>query len=232
MRQTSAVVHQYSVAKFLLDKINFKDKIVLDLACGKGNISKEIAQLAHEVIGVDISREKIRNAKANFSNRNIQYLVMDAAELNFEDNYFDIVFCNFSFQHFTEKQKAINECYRVLKPKGVLHIATPLKGFQSEPLRAEKQVLRELNLVKNTKSRAGKVSREDMLKFAEKAGFSKIRSIVKNNTYYFKNLKDLLVKYESRSDIEINKIRQILEPQKTIKGYKETWKILYLSAIK
>ncbi len=43
----------------------------------------------------------------------------DILDLPFEDNSFDVVFCNHVLEHIEDDAKAMRELYRVLKPKGM-----------------------------------------------------------------------------------------------------------------
>lgn len=56
--------------------------------------------------------------------RNPDY-IMDATNLEFEDEFFDIIFLLEVLEHIKEPYKAIKECYRVLKPSGKIVISSP-----------------------------------------------------------------------------------------------------------
>jgi len=53
------------------------------------------------------------------------YPDVDAHELPYNDNYFDLVFMSHTFEHFVNPIKALNEIYRVLKPNGTVIIVNP-----------------------------------------------------------------------------------------------------------
>jgi|LGVF01.1.fsa_nt_gb SAM-dependent methyltransferase len=46
-------------------------------------------------------------------------ILMDVQDIPFEDNTFDVVFCNHVLEHVTDDNKAMSELYRVLKPDGL-----------------------------------------------------------------------------------------------------------------
>jgi len=73
--------------------------------------------------GIDISPLSIKRAKAN-SNQAIKFLVAEATNLPFSDRVFDIVLSFDTLEHIRNKEKALSEMARVLKPKGKLLIYT------------------------------------------------------------------------------------------------------------
>ena len=66
-------------------------------------------------------------APFKFNRRRLGVQIMDGTQINFEDNFFDIVFSYSAIEHFGSKDVAIKtmkEIERVLKPGGVASIAT------------------------------------------------------------------------------------------------------------
>lgn len=104
-------------ASVLIDKalIQERDK-VLDVACGPGYVAACALKKGAEVIGVDFSSAMIQEAKKVYPSINFQ--VMDAEKLQFENDSFDTVLINFGVLHFANPKKAIQEALRILKPGG------------------------------------------------------------------------------------------------------------------
>lgn len=105
----------------LVKKSINKNSIVLDFACGNGENAFYAARFAKKVIGIDISKEGIKNCKLNAVDlgldRKCKFLVMDGEKMKFPDNYFD--FCvEYGALHHVDLQIALNEIKRVLKPGG------------------------------------------------------------------------------------------------------------------
>ena len=92
-------------------------KKVLDLGCGTGVLTSEIAGFADEVIGIDSSPAMIEKAKESFPG--LPFIVMDACSLLW-DNYFDAVFSNAVFHFIKSQDILLNNVHKVLAPKGLL----------------------------------------------------------------------------------------------------------------
>jgi len=102
---------------------------VLDLGCGTATLTIIIkkTQPNAEVIGLDTDPQILEIAKSKVTNAGLD-IVLDfgtAIELPYPDNYFDRVFSSMVFHHLTRgnKVQALKEVFRVLKPRGELHVA-------------------------------------------------------------------------------------------------------------
>jgi len=99
---------------------------ILDLGCGDGKVTAEIAQLltAGSIVGVDNSIPMIDLAKEKYSNNkhsNLSFLVMDASNLLFED-CFDVVFSN-AVLHWVKNHKPVIEgLYKSLRGGGKIFL--------------------------------------------------------------------------------------------------------------
>jgi ubiquinone/menaquinone biosynthesis C-methylase UbiE len=103
-------------------------KSVLEYGCGPGYNSFFLAQHAKSLIAIDISDYAIETAahKARELNvTNAKFLEMNAEDLEFEDNTFDLVFGN-SIIHHLDLDKSYSEIRRVLKPGGIAIFYEPL----------------------------------------------------------------------------------------------------------
>lgn len=120
---------QYGLASELLKKHQFNPKeIVLDVGCGDGRITAEIAAQVPKgkVIGVDASINMIDCAKTSFPKSkfpNLEFELEKAENLSFSE-YFDVIF-SFSCLHWVRRpQKVLNLLCNFLKPDGELFILT------------------------------------------------------------------------------------------------------------
>lgn len=112
---------------------------VLDLGCGTGIFSRVFSSIdgVREVVGIDISRESVVQAKAR-CNAKCRFLAGSATELPFPDDSFDaVVAFGDIISHIHEGYKdAIYEAGRVLRPGGHLIFDIDNKwnlGLLSEP---------------------------------------------------------------------------------------------------
>ncbi len=90
---------------------------ILDLGCGTGALTVQLADLCNKIIGVDSSQSMIDKAKEQFSN--IEFMVCDALALPYE-NEFDVVFSNAVFHWISDHDALLENIHKVLKPQGLL----------------------------------------------------------------------------------------------------------------
>ncbi|MFN2145898.1 MAG: class I SAM-dependent methyltransferase [Anaerolineales bacterium] len=94
---------------------------VLDVACGPGGFTNALVQGLKEfthLTAVDVDEEMIARARQNIPDENVDFKLMDAAELQFPAESFDLVGCAFSLHHLPDPERTIAEIRRVLKPGG------------------------------------------------------------------------------------------------------------------
>lgn len=98
---------------------------ILDLGCGTGRNTIYLAQQGFLVYASDISKTGVaitkKKAKA-LGLKNIKFKVADMKHTAYPDNYFDAIICIFTLSHglLKENKAAVDEIYRILKPKGML----------------------------------------------------------------------------------------------------------------
>lgn len=102
---------------------------VLDIAAGTGDLSRLISRRVGPqgiVIHSDINEQMLQAARVRLSKAdlpdNMTFLQADAEDLQFEDNSFDAVTIGYGIRNFTDKDQALREILRVLKPGGQLTI--------------------------------------------------------------------------------------------------------------
>jgi len=106
----------YQKAKGLVDLLAPKrGERILDLGCGTGALTAEIAARGAEIVGVDRSGEMIAQAKKKYPE--LIFEVADARALKFETE-FDAVFSNAVLHWIPEAERVIAGVVRALKPAG------------------------------------------------------------------------------------------------------------------
>merc|ERR1712232_1389766 len=102
---------------------------VLDVGCGVGGTSRYLAKKMPnaDVTGITLSPNQVKRATELAEEQNVpnaKFTVMNALEMDFPDNTFDIVWACESGEHMPDKETYINEMMRVLKPGGKYVMAT------------------------------------------------------------------------------------------------------------
>jgi ubiquinone/menaquinone biosynthesis C-methylase UbiE len=104
-------------------------KHVLEVGCGEGWITRDLAQRGATVSAFDISPQAAENTRKVLAADNLLERctvgVMPAEKLSYADNSFDIAI-GFAIIHHLDLGKALAELHRVLKPGGVGYFAEPL----------------------------------------------------------------------------------------------------------
>jgi 2-polyprenyl-6-hydroxyphenyl methylase / 3-demethylubiquinone-9 3-methyltransferase len=96
-------------------------KRVLDVGCGGGMFSEELAKLGAEVTGVDPSAKSIEAGRAHAAagGLDITYEHGHGEQLPFDDGRFDLVVCCDVLEHVDDLDTVMAETSRVLKPGGL-----------------------------------------------------------------------------------------------------------------
>jgi len=108
---------------------------VLDLAAGSGDLSLEFAKKVGEtghVTMTDINEDMLAVGREKLTNKgivgNIDYAIVNAEKLPYEDNSFDCITISFGLRNVTHKDVALKEMARCIKPGGkvlVLEFSKP-----------------------------------------------------------------------------------------------------------
>jgi SAM-dependent methyltransferase len=93
----------------------------LDLGCGEGRFSRDLTQMGHRVVGLDVSPSMLD--AAHDAAPHIPVCLADAARMPFADASFDLVIAFMSLQDVDDAWSAIGEAARVMEPGGRLCLA-------------------------------------------------------------------------------------------------------------
>ena len=135
--------HHISITEQTLALMDLKpgDR-VLDLGCGAGWASRLIAKAVEspertgQVIGLDVSDEMIRRARAgSVDHDNLMFVVGSAQQVPWEENFFDKVLSVESFYYYADQERALAELFRVMAPNSELYILINLYSDNHYSLR-------------------------------------------------------------------------------------------------
>jgi ubiquinone/menaquinone biosynthesis C-methylase UbiE len=109
-----------------------KEYKILDMGCSRGSdifrINREFAGFNINYVGYDIVPRDIKYAVSVARQKgikNVSFKVANAEDPGFEDNTFDVITCSEVMEHQKKPKQVLRECYRILKPNGIIIITTP-----------------------------------------------------------------------------------------------------------
>jgi len=103
--------------------LNISGKI-LDIGCGGGLVTEELAVMGFSITGMDMSENSLRQAGRHAEKSavalDVNYVQGNALHLPFSDGSFDGVVISDVLEHIEDLPRSISEISRVLRPGGVL----------------------------------------------------------------------------------------------------------------
>jgi len=147
---------QKKQAEFLLllikqyvEFFNIKPKLILDVGCGTGSLTKCICRdhfPEAKIVGVDISESMIMKAREDLpKNHRIEYLCSNIE--NFKYSYrFDLVYSNAAMHWIKNQESAYKRIYNLMNQKGILFVHQGYKGCYRELYEVTIKVLNKLGL--------------------------------------------------------------------------------------
>jgi len=105
--------------KFFVDNISRTD-VVLDIGCGNGALTYDLAKKANMVVGIDLNKKNIQIAKTRYSASNIEYRVEDAV-IYLPDRNFDVVVLSNVLEHIKNRKEFL-EKIKTLAPKILIRV--------------------------------------------------------------------------------------------------------------
>jgi SAM-dependent methyltransferase len=113
-------------------RINFVGKeSIIDVGCGFGQWSAAFALQNRHVVALEIHSPRLmvaRTVARRFGIHNVDFVLGNALSLPIDDATCDGVFC-YGVMMFLDRQKVLQEFYRVLKPGGEMYICTNAFGW-------------------------------------------------------------------------------------------------------
>jgi SAM-dependent methyltransferase len=112
----------HSPYRWLARAVSATATVVVDLACGSGPMSRELAQPGRTVIGLDLSEHELALAAERGPGPWIQ---ADALQLPFKDQSIDVITSSMGLVVVQPLTRVVEEVSRVLRPGGVLAAIAP-----------------------------------------------------------------------------------------------------------
>jgi demethylmenaquinone methyltransferase/2-methoxy-6-polyprenyl-1,4-benzoquinol methylase len=123
------------VSSEIADILRIEKAVVLDVACGTGDLSLELKRNAKAaVVGTDFCRPMLKIANEKSGQINLPYVEADAMNLPFDDGEFDAVTIAFGLRNLPNFEMGLKELFRIVKTGGkliVLEFSSPVvPGFR------------------------------------------------------------------------------------------------------
>jgi demethylmenaquinone methyltransferase/2-methoxy-6-polyprenyl-1,4-benzoquinol methylase len=183
------------VSRKLKSVLNRKDAVVLDVACGTGDLSLELQKGANaKIIGTDFCRPmlEIADKKNEKEAVSIRYIEADALNLPFADNSFDAVTIAFGLRNLANWEDGLRELLRILKPDGklvVLEFSSPvIPGFRQIFQFYFKGILPKIGGVFSGSRGAYEYLSESVARFPDQKNLAKMMTEVGFSDVEYKNL--------------------------------------------
>ena len=153
----------FDTAKWLvgyLEKhIQLKNVKILEWGCGPARIIRHLPKLLDsscKIFGTDYNRQTVEWCSKNIDG--VQFLLNNLQPpLNFDDNYFDIVYANSVLTHLSEEMHYAwyKELNRILKEQGVMFLTTHGENCRPKLTEKELKIFETGNLVERGKVKEG-----------------------------------------------------------------------------
>ncbi len=147
-------IAENTVAELEARGIDFGSLHMLELGAGHGGYSRVLHQKSRAFIASDLYEI------ASFVTWNIPFTMMDVSKpFPFKHNLFDLIYCSSLVEHISQPGLMLKECWKVLKPGGILFLSFPpfyslalIGGHQFKPFHflGENLAIKIYNLYRKT----------------------------------------------------------------------------------
>lgn len=108
---------------------------VLDIACGTGYGTAELASVARAAAGADVSEEAVSYAQQHYQAANLSFHTGPAEALPFPDQSFDLIVAFEVIEHLADARALLSEARRVMAPGGQFIVSTPNRLYYEQTRR-------------------------------------------------------------------------------------------------
>lgn len=113
--------HQKEWGKRIISELSIRgDESILDLGCGDGFLTNELAGLVQHgrVVGIDSSENMIKKAR-ELKQANLSFVLLNINDLDFQEE-FDLIYSNATLHWIKDHEKLLSNCYRALRRGGII----------------------------------------------------------------------------------------------------------------
>jgi len=119
-------------ARKIINELNLKEgDRIIDIGCGDGFYLYLLSNLPIKLnlVGFDYDQIVLTNARKNLASKKIKLVQGSATDMPFKSGEFAKAIMTEVLEHIDDDEKALNEVFRILKPKGVLFLTVPNYRF-------------------------------------------------------------------------------------------------------
>lgn len=215
--------------KNILNFVNLNGKTILEIGCGSGRITRDLAKYAKLVIAIDKNKASLSKAKETIKSTNVIFMNINGENLSDLPYNFDLVIYSLSLHHISKRSmlKSLKESSKKLSKEGKIIIIEPGKNgtfieiekeFLVGDSNEEELKIAAYNSINNLKGWRIKNRADFQTIFYFDSVFDFFDSIVQDNwkgdreklTHFLKN-------YEKDNKIELNAERVIYVLEREIK---------------
>lgn len=202
--------NKYGWHKWVYDQLGIcEDMTILELGCGNASLwLRNIDRIPPKckIVLTDISEGMIKDARKNLGDysKNFNLTQVDAQNIPYEDNSFDVVIADHIFYHISDKKKALAEIKRVLKIDGCLYLSTIgkkhlvelrelLKAFQSSIVLSQSDFSDDFGLENGAAQMSNYFNTVELLMYKDSLIVSEVEPIINYLHSTTGNSKEILV---------------------------------------
>lgn len=106
---------------------------LLNVGGSSGIIDKTLSSRFKNVVSIDIDEKAVEYAQKNIVLPNLEIKIGDALNIDYPENFFDVLVCSHIYEHVPDATVMMDEMYRVLKPGGICFFAAGNRIMWNEP---------------------------------------------------------------------------------------------------
>jgi L-malate glycosyltransferase len=109
---------------YILPLLNVDGRRVLEVGCGNGFLAPFLCGKGAKVVGVDVALSAVAQFPGSQDGQSVA-AVADGQCLPFPDHAFDVIICCEVLEHLSDPSSLLDECFRVVSPRGYLVFSSP-----------------------------------------------------------------------------------------------------------